>query len=168
MGSGPTGGILRGATPYNTLNRNGPDACHVRRLRSRLHQLLCERATLRHSQDRNKRRQPQRSPTLTAGDAADPGGRHHRPDLPGRVRLPGTHRPPLTCYNTLSSTNPTMKVYAVIAGTDYEGEDFNSLRLFDCRSSAEDYELELQQQICVDYTRLEVREVCMDSALATA
>ena len=61
-----------------------------------------------------------------------------------------------------------MKVYAVIAGTDYEGEDFNSLRLFDCRSSAEDYELELQQQICVDYTRLEVREVCMKSALATA
>ena len=61
-----------------------------------------------------------------------------------------------------------MEVYAVIAGTDYEGEDFNTLRLFDCRSTAEDYELELQQQIAVDYTRLEVREVCMDSALATA
>ncbi len=61
-----------------------------------------------------------------------------------------------------------MKVYAVIAGTDYEGEHFNSLRLFDCRSAAEDYELELQQQFGVDYTRLEVREVCMESALATA
>ena len=61
-----------------------------------------------------------------------------------------------------------MKVYAVIAGADYEGEDFGSLRLFDCRSAAEDYELELQQQIAVDYTLLEVREVCMKSALATA
>ena len=61
-----------------------------------------------------------------------------------------------------------MKVYAVIAGTDYEGEDFKTLRLFDCRSAAEAYELELQQQICVDYTLLEVREVCMESALATA
>ncbi len=61
-----------------------------------------------------------------------------------------------------------MKVYAVIAGADYEGEDFNSLRLFDCRSAAEDYELELQKQFGVDYTRLEVREVCMKSALATA
>ena len=61
-----------------------------------------------------------------------------------------------------------MKVYAVIAGADYEGEDFSTLRLFDCRSAAEDYELELQRQICVDYTRLEVREVCMDSALCAA
>ena len=61
-----------------------------------------------------------------------------------------------------------MKVYAVIAGTDYEGQDFSTLRLFDCRSAAEDYELELQQQIAVDYTLLEVREVCMKSALATA
>jgi hypothetical protein len=61
-----------------------------------------------------------------------------------------------------------MKVYAVIAGADYEGQDFSTLRLFDCRSAAEDYELELQQQIAVDYTLLEVREVCMKSALATA
>ena len=61
-----------------------------------------------------------------------------------------------------------MKVYAVIAGTDYEGQDFSTLRLFDCRSTAEDYELELQQQICVDYTLLEVREVCLESALCAA
>lgn len=57
-----------------------------------------------------------------------------------------------------------MKVYAVIAGTDYEGQSFDSLRLFDCRSAAEDYELELQKQLGVDYTLLEVREVCMESA----
>ena len=59
-----------------------------------------------------------------------------------------------------------MKVYAVIGGWDYEGTDFDSLRLFDCRSTAEDYELELQQGL-YDYSRLEVREVCMKSALAT-
>jgi len=61
-----------------------------------------------------------------------------------------------------------MKVYAVIAGADYEGEDFSSLRLFDCKTAAEDYELELQKQFGVDYTLLEVREVCMESALCAA
>jgi hypothetical protein len=61
-----------------------------------------------------------------------------------------------------------MKVYAVIAGADYEGEDFGSLRLFDCLSTAKAYAEHLEQQICVDYTLLEVREVCMESALATA
>jgi len=32
-----------------------------------------------------------------------------------------------------------MKVYVVIGGWDYEGEDFASLRLFDCFSTANDY-----------------------------
>jgi len=59
-----------------------------------------------------------------------------------------------------------MKVYAVIGGADYEGQDFDTLRLFDCRSAAEDYEQELQKQFGVDYTLLEVREVCMESAIA--
>ena len=61
-----------------------------------------------------------------------------------------------------------MKVYAVIAGEDYAGQDFSSLRLFDCRSAAEEYEKELQKQFGVDYTMLEVREVCMESALCAA
>ncbi|MFZ9376862.1 MAG: hypothetical protein ACO25K_07030 [Candidatus Fonsibacter ubiquis] len=61
-----------------------------------------------------------------------------------------------------------MKVYAVIAGEDYAGQDFDTLRLFDCRSAAEAYEQELHKQFGVDYTLLEVREVCMESALATA
>jgi len=59
-----------------------------------------------------------------------------------------------------------MKVYAVIAGEDYAGQDFDSLRLFDCRSAAEAYEKELQQQFGVDYTLIEEREVCMESAIA--
>jgi hypothetical protein len=61
-----------------------------------------------------------------------------------------------------------MKIYAVISGAHYEGESFDSLRLFDCRSAAEAYEKELQQQFGVDYTLLEVREVCMESALCAA
>jgi hypothetical protein len=59
-----------------------------------------------------------------------------------------------------------MKVYAVISGADYEGEDFNSLRLFDCKSAAEAYGKELQQQIAVDYVLIQEREVCFESALA--
>jgi hypothetical protein len=61
-----------------------------------------------------------------------------------------------------------MKVYAVIAGEDYAGQDFDSLRLFDCRSAAEAYEKELQKQFGVDYTLIEEREVCMESALCAA
>ena len=59
-----------------------------------------------------------------------------------------------------------MKVYAVIAGADYEGQDFDTLRLFDCKTAAEDYELELQKQFGVDYTLIEEREINFKSALA--
>ena len=77
--------------------------------------------------------------------------------------------PPPTCYTDISSQpEPTMIVYAVIAGEDYAGQDFDSLRLFDCLSAAQAYEKELQQQFGVDYTLLEVREVCMESALCAA
>jgi hypothetical protein len=61
-----------------------------------------------------------------------------------------------------------MKVYAVIAGEDYAGQDFDTLRLFDCLSTAKAYAEELQQQFGVDYTLIEEREVCFESALATA
>ena len=61
-----------------------------------------------------------------------------------------------------------MKVYAVIAGINYEGEDFDSLRLFDCYSSAEKYQNQLTNDEGYDYALLKIREVCMDSALATA
>ena len=59
-----------------------------------------------------------------------------------------------------------MKVYAVISGADYEGENFNSLRLFDCRSAAEAYGKQLEEQIAVDYVLIEEREVCFESAIA--
>ena len=61
-----------------------------------------------------------------------------------------------------------MKVYAVIAGFDYEGENFDSLRLFDCLSAAEAYKAELEERQSIDYVLLETREVCLESALCAA
>ena len=60
------------------------------------------------------------------------------------------------------------KVYAVIGGWDYEGEDFKSLRLFDCFSAANDYLVHLEEEMGYDYSLMDVREVCMESALACA
>ena len=60
------------------------------------------------------------------------------------------------------------KVYAVIGGWDCEGEDFQSLRLFDCFSTANAYVVRLEEQEGYDYSRLDVREVNMESALLCA
>ena len=60
------------------------------------------------------------------------------------------------------------KVYAVIGGWDYEGEDFKSLRLFDCFSTADAYVKQLADVEGYDYALCDVREVCMESALACA
>ena len=57
------------------------------------------------------------------------------------------------------------KVYAVIAGANYEGEIFSTLRLFDCKSAAQAYAEHLKQR-GTDYVLIEDREICMDSALA--
>ena len=62
--------------------------------------------------------------------------------------------------------NETMiqpKAIAVIGGTDYEGESFDSLRLFDCQSTADLYKAKLQQDF--DYVLMEVREVSQYSAM---
>jgi len=61
-----------------------------------------------------------------------------------------------------------MKVYAVIAGEDYAGQDFDSLRLFDCRSTAVAYHQELTEVEGYDYALLREQEVNMESALATS
>jgi hypothetical protein len=60
------------------------------------------------------------------------------------------------------------KVYAVMGGFDYEGESFKSLRLFDCFSTAVEYMHHLEEQEGFDYSVMDTREVCMESALATA
>ena len=62
----------------------------------------------------------------------------------------------------------TNTVYAVIGGVDYEGEVFDTLRLFDCRSTAEAYADHLRDEFGVDYVLIQTRDVCMESALATA
>jgi len=62
--------------------------------------------------------------------------------------------------------NETMiqtKCIAVIGGTDYEGESFSTLRLFDCQSTADLYKAKLQQDF--DYVLVEVREVSQYSAM---
>lgn len=61
-----------------------------------------------------------------------------------------------------------MRVYAVIGGWDYEGEDFKSLRLFDCFSTADAYLKQLEEKEGYDYSMMDVREVVMESALAVA
>ena len=57
-----------------------------------------------------------------------------------------------------------MQVYAVIAGFDYEGEDFDTLQLFDCKSAAEKYKEELEGEY--DYAIMKIKEVNMESAIA--
>jgi hypothetical protein len=59
-----------------------------------------------------------------------------------------------------------MKVYAVIGGWDYEGESFDSLRLFDCFSTATAYLKQLEEVDGFDYAIMETREVCLESAIA--
>ncbi len=55
------------------------------------------------------------------------------------------------------------KVYAVIGGFDYEGENFKSLRLFDCFSAADAYMKQLESEC--DYVLMETREVYLESAI---
>jgi hypothetical protein len=62
----------------------------------------------------------------------------------------------------------TVKVYAVIGGWDYEGQSFQSLRLFDCRSTAVAYHKELTESEGYDYALLREQDVIMESALACA
>jgi hypothetical protein len=59
-----------------------------------------------------------------------------------------------------------VQVYAVIGGWSYEGESFDSLRLFDCESAARQYEEHLKVMEGFDYVRVAVREVAQHSAIA--
>lgn len=60
------------------------------------------------------------------------------------------------------------QVIAVIGGYQYEGEDFNSLKLFDCKSAAEEYKNHLEDEWGYDYVLMEVKTVDMNSAIAVA
>ena len=58
------------------------------------------------------------------------------------------------------------QVYVVMGGADYEGEDMDTLQLFDCKSAAEAYAKELEGQIGVDYVKVQVMPILAHSALA--
>jgi hypothetical protein len=58
-----------------------------------------------------------------------------------------------------------MEVYAVIGGINYQGEQFYSLKLFDCWSSADAYREHLIVNEGYEYARMELREVNMESAI---
>jgi hypothetical protein len=57
-----------------------------------------------------------------------------------------------------------MQVYAVIGGIDFEGEDGATLKLFDCKSTAEAYSEKLKEDF--DYTLVRIFDVIEGSALA--
>jgi hypothetical protein len=59
-----------------------------------------------------------------------------------------------------------LKVYAVIGGWDYEGEHFDSLRLYDCKSAAEAYYERLTDVDGYDYATMEVKEIRMESLIS--
>jgi hypothetical protein len=59
-----------------------------------------------------------------------------------------------------------MKVYAVIGGWEYDGEDFKSLRLFDCFSTANAYLVDLEENQGYDYSKMDTREVNIESLIA--
>lgn len=59
--------------------------------------------------------------------------------------------------------NNQPKVYAVIGGYDYEGERFDSLKLFDCKSTAEEYYEYLKEHERYDYVKIELMSIDMTS-----
>ena len=60
-----------------------------------------------------------------------------------------------------------MQVYVVIGGFDYEGESFDSLKMFDCKSAAEAYKNHLEVE-GYDYVLMREQDVIMESAIAAA
>ena len=70
----------------------------------------------------------------------------------------------ISCYHTCMEKQ--MKVYCVIGGYDYEGEDFKSLQLFDCKSTAEKYKKQLEDEF--DYVLMEIKVVDMQSSIVAA
>ena len=60
----------------------------------------------------------------------------------------------------------TPRAYAVIGGWDYEGEDFNSLRLFDYHSAAVAYSKDLVDEQGYDYSKCEMRLIEQIPALS--
>lgn len=63
--------------------------------------------------------------------------------------------------------NYTMQVYCVIGGFNYEGEHFGSLKLFDCKSTAEEYQNHLKDEGTYDYVMMEIKSINLESKIAS-
>jgi hypothetical protein len=61
--------------------------------------------------------------------------------------------------NNIASRSAQVQVYAVIGGIDYEGEQFDTLRLFDSKAMAEAYAEELENELCIDYVLTKIKNV---------
>jgi len=61
-------------------------------------------------------------------------------------------------HTTFTAMN-TVEVYAVIGGADYEGENFDTLRLFDSKVMAEAYAEELKNELGIDYVLTKIKNV---------
>jgi len=73
----------------------------------------------------------------------------------------------VTSSTKTTEENYIMQVYVVIGGYDYEGCDFSSLKLFDCKSTAEEYRNHLQNQWGYDYVHLQLESVNLASKIAS-
>ena len=80
------------------------------------------------------------------------------------IKMPGAFKVSPRCRDTTQNSKMfKMQVYAVIGGYEYDGSEFDTLRLFDCKSAADAYREELENEY--DYALMELREVCMESAI---
>lgn len=61
--------------------------------------------------------------------------------------------------NNIAPRSAQVQVYAVIGGTDYEGQQFDTLRLFDSKAMAEAYAEELKEVWGHDYVLTEILNV---------
>ena len=61
--------------------------------------------------------------------------------------------------NNIASRSAQVQVYAVIGGADYEGERFDTLRLFDSKAMAEAYAEELENELGIDYVLIKIKNV---------
>jgi hypothetical protein len=70
-----------------------------------------------------------------------------------------------TCHTNSMIKGNEMQVWMVMGGWEYEGDHGDSMRLFDCKSTAQAYRDELKEE-GYDYIDCKVMGVCMESALA--
>jgi len=69
------------------------------------------------------------------------------------------YRSPATPLHVRPMMENNNIVIAVIGGADYEGEDFDTLRLFDSISKAKAYAEELENELGVDYVLVKEKSV---------